>query len=237
MYRNTSAGTDWLESTCSNTLTAALLIVISGDRSSATTGSSNLESGSISPIATTAACRTDSTESSSACVNWITTPSVAVGFTRPMASTDASRTIAVGSCMRGKMEFAVCGSPILPRASAAVRRISGPSSRSNSSKSETVRSLDEGGESWTQPARQRTDRTTEHPMVGKNVQQRRREVSGKLMKTVPQFTLVSEALRVRQAILWPHQWIAGIPSGQNPTRLGWSASQDRPNCGHRQRPA
>ena len=151
----------------------------------------------MSPIATTAACRTDSTESSRACVNRPTTQSVAVGFTRPMASTDASRTIAAGSCMRGRRDSAARGSPILPRDSAAARRISGPSSRSNSSKSETVRSLDEGGESWTQPARQRTDRTTEYPMVQREMRQSRVEASGRLMKTAPQFTLVSEALRAR----------------------------------------
>jgi hypothetical protein len=78
----------------------------------------------------------------------------------------------------------------LPRDSAAVRRISGTSSRSNSSNSETVCSLDEGGESWTQPARQRTDRTTEYAMVREEVRQSRVHVSGRLMKTAPQFTLV-----------------------------------------------
>ena len=58
--------------------------------------------------------------------------------------------------MRGRMESTARGSPILPRDSAAVRRTSGDSSRSDSSNTETVCSLEESGESWTQPARQRT---------------------------------------------------------------------------------
>jgi hypothetical protein len=87
------------------------------------------------------------------------------------------------------MESVARGSPILPRDSTAVRRISGPSSWSNSSKSETAPSLDEGGESWTQPARQRTDRTTEYPMLREDARQSWVQASGRLMKTAPQLTL------------------------------------------------
>ena len=67
------------------------------------------------------------------------------------------------------MESTARGSPILPRDSAAVLRTSGDSSRSNSSNTETVRSLEESGESWTQPAKQRTDRMTEHTRVREEV--------------------------------------------------------------------
>jgi len=155
----------------------------------------------MSPIATTAACRTDSLGSSSACVNRPITSLVTGGFTRPMAKTDASRTSAVGSCKRGSIGSTARGSPILPRDSTAVRRISGPSSRSNSSRTETVRSLEEDGESWTQPIRRQNDREREHPK---------------------KFSVVTLALGVLrgQINLWPYRSIAGIPSGQSLSQLG-----------------
>ena len=87
------------------------------------------------------------------------------------------------------MESVARGSPILSRDSAAVRRISGDSSGSNSNNTDTVRSLDEGGESWPQPARQRTDRTTEPTMVREDVRQRRVPASGRLMQVSSQLTL------------------------------------------------
>jgi hypothetical protein len=54
---------------------------------------------------------------------------------------------------------------------------------------ETVRSLDEGGESWTQPASERIDRRKTCPMVREDVRRSRVPASDRLRKTALWFTL------------------------------------------------